>query len=304
MAPIEPGGARGFFYRLQHCDVRYVYLFFFLVVTAFVLLTEAITLKMPVIPSATVMSLYNKIEDAPPGKIVIVESDWGVNITAESEGQLRAVFEHLMRRKVKFAVLSWVDNPQGQQGGLRVVNEIAEKHVYEYGIDWVAWGGLKKTGGATLQALAKDIHGTVVTDVNGTPIGEIPMMKNIRRISDVYLIFAVTYDWTWTQWLGFVQGVYGTNYAIGVSAITSSTAYTFTDTGQMCGLLAGAPGAAEYEELLKRDNDKYPEEYRVLDEDRFALKKVVILSMAISYILLMILLGNISYYASRGRGAA
>jgi hypothetical protein len=299
MARIDSEVTHGFFYRLQHCDVRYIYLFFFIVVAAFVILTEIITLKMPIGISRSVQGLYDKIEEAPPDKIVIVESDWGVNIKAESEGQMRAVLEHLMRRKVKFAVMSWVGNPEGQQNGMRIASDVAEKYGYEYGEDWVAWGAMKKASGAELASLAKDIHGAVNTDVNGMPLGDIPMMKNVRKISDVYLVFAVTYDWSWTQWLGFVQGVYGTNYAVGVSAITSSTAYAYVETGQMCGLLPGAPGAAEYEELLKRDNDKYPEEYWVLDKNRFALKKVVILSMAISYILLMILLGNISFYASR-----
>ncbi len=303
MARSDSEVTQGFFYRLQHCDVRYIYVFFFLVVAAFVILTEVITLKMPVIVSRSVQGLYDKIEEAPLDKIVIIESDWGVNIKAESEGQMRAVLEHLMRRKVKFAIMSWVENPEGQQNGMRIALDVAEKHGYEYGQDWVAWGAMKRTGGAELAALAKDIHGAVNTDINGIPLGDIPMMKNIRKISDVYLVFAITYDWSWTPWLGFIQGVYGTNYAVGVSAITSSTAYAYIETDQMCGLLAGAPGAAEYEELLKKDNDKYPEENWVLDKNRFALKKVVILSMAISYILLMILLGNISYYASRKRVA-
>ncbi len=82
MALSDSEVTHGFFYRLQHCDVRYIYIFFFSVVTAFVILTDIFTIKMSVRVSTAVQNLYDKIEEAPQEKIVIVESDWGVNITA------------------------------------------------------------------------------------------------------------------------------------------------------------------------------------------------------------------------------
>lgn len=281
---------KGFFYWIQNIDVRYVYLFFFLTVTLFVLISEYVSIPMPIVVSPTVRSLYDKLEDTPADKLVIIESDWGVNIRAESEGQMRAIVHHLMQRKIEFAMLSWIDNPEGQSNGYKIISELAKEYGYEYGKEWVAWGGIKKVGGAELQALSKDIHGTIKTDINGTPIGEIPLMKDIKTIYDIYLIFGITYDYTWTPWLGFVQGIYGTNYAVGVSAITSSTAYSFIASGQMCGMLSSASGAAEYEELLGID-----------EKQRFAKQKVDILSMAAAYIVGMILLGNISYYSGLRR---
>ena len=277
-------------HSILYCDPRYIYLFFFITVAVFSVTTEYYALEMPIGIPDSVRMLYDKIDKAPKDKIIIIDSDWGVDIRAESEGQMKAVLEHIMRRKLRFAVLSWVDNPQGQKNGYDAAVEIAQRHGYEYGKDWVAWGTLKKTGGATLQALTKDIKGTVERDINGTDLSDLPVMDGIDDIFDVYLVFSVCYDYEGTPWLGFVQGVYGTNYAVGVSAITSSTAYTFLETRQMCGMLVSAPGAASYEELLKMPV-----------QDRFALRKVNVLSMASAYILLAILIGNISFYLARHR---
>jgi hypothetical protein len=256
---------------------------------------------MPIVVSPIVKKLYDTIEQAPTDKIVIIDSNWGVDIRAEAEGQMRAVVEHLMRRKIKFAMFSWVGNPLGQKNGFDVCVDIERKlnreneskgdsYRYEHGKDWIAWAAVVGVGGAELQAMSKDIHGMVKNDIYGKPLSEAPMMKNIKDIYDVYLIVSIVYDWTWSPWLGFVQGIYGTNYAIGVSAITSSTAYSYIASGQMCGMLSSAGGAAEYEQLLN-----------VPDEERFAKKKVAILSMAVAYIIIMIALGNMSYYSSRRR---
>ena len=281
---------KGIFHRIQHCDPRYIYLFFFLTVVLFVVISEKVNIPMPIGTTIPVRKLYDKIEAAPPDKLVIIDSDWRLDIRAESEGQMRAVLEHMMRRKVKFALLSWIDNPQGQKNGYDLTTDVAQKYGYEYGKDWVAWGAIKKSGGATIQAMAKDIKGTVKSDINGVPLKDIPVMKNTDDIFDIYLIFSVCYNYEDTPWLGFVQGVYNTNYAIGVSAIASSTAYAYLETGQICGMLVSAPGASEYEELLDMPSER-----------RFAKKKVIVLSMAIVYILIVIALGNISYYSSLRR---
>jgi hypothetical protein len=274
--------------RMQFLDRRYIYLLFFI----FVVAAHFFEFRWPITASKATKGVYDTIESLPRDKVVVIDSDWGAGIKPEAEGQMRAVLRHIMRRGLKFIILSWTQNPEGQKFGMDVAADVARDYQYKYGTDWCALGAITKAGGATIAALAKDIHGTAKTDIYGTSLDDaerLPIMQHARDIYDVGLIFQIAYGYDASPWMGFVQGVYGTKYAVGVSAISSSTAYSYVESGQMAGMLAGAPGAAEYEALLKLPNDK-----------RFARKPVNVLSMAIAYILFMMLLGNIAYLSSLG----
>jgi hypothetical protein len=149
-----------------------------------------------------------------------------------------------------------------------------------YGEDYCVWGAVVLARGATLQAMARDIQGQVKVDMYGTPLGDLPMMKNVKDIDDVGLVYSVCYGWEGIQWIGFVQSVYGTPYAVGTSAISSSTTYPYLDSKQMVGMLPGASGASSYERLLENPGS--------------GSRIVAVQSLATLYVVLAILLGNIA----------
>lgn len=286
MEPDRTAEPKSLFGRLQSLDRRILYAVFFL----FVVAAHFVPVRWPSEPAKHTRQLFEKVEEVPSDKVVILDSDWFAGIRAESEGQLRAVVSHLMRRKLKFLFLSWANNPDGQKYGYDIVSDVAKDNNYQYGRDWVALGGIARASGAELASLAKDIRGFVKTDIYGTDLKDVqklPMMQKVRDIYDVGLVVLFSYGADGTSWIGFIQGVYGTPLGVAVSAISSSTAYAFVESGQICGMLAGAPGAAEYEQLLGLE-----------DEKRFARKPVNVLSMSIAYILFAMLLGNVSYFIS------
>ena len=288
---MEPDRAKSktFLERFQTLDRRILYAAFFV----FVVAAHFVQIRWPSTPAKQTRALYDAIEEVPLDKIVAVDSDWFAGIRAESENQMRAVFRHLMRRGVKFVILAWARNPEGQKFGYDIAADVAKEYSYEYGKDWVALGMIAKARGAEMASLAKDIHGFIETDMYGTSLDDeekLPMMQELENIYDIGLIMSFAYGFD-PNWLGFVQGVYGTPFGVGMSAIESSTAYSFFESGQICGILAGATGAAEYEELLKLPEEKRP-----------ARKPVNVLSISIVYILFAILLGNVAYLTSlRGK---
>jgi len=282
----DGAGGKTLLEMIQSLDRRIIYLCFFL----FVVLAHFIYFNLRPKPSEATRKLHKMVDTMPLDKALLIDSDWGANIKAESKGQMRAVLHHAMRRGLKIVILSWTQNPEGQKFGYDVTAEVAREYDYEYGKDWCVLAAITKAGGATLAAFAEDIHQTAVTDTYGTALNNaeaLPMMKNIKNIHNVGLVFQVCYTYEGTPWIGFVQGVYGTNLAVGVSAISSSTAYPFLESRQICGMLAGAPGAAEYEEMLQ-----------LSDKQRFAKQPLNVLSLAIVYIILMIVLGNVAYFTS------
>ena len=272
---------KSFWEKVLYCDPRILYAAILIIVVLF----EFLKISFPVPIPNYAQSLYDHIETIPKDKIVVIDCDFASGNRSELEGQYTAVIEHLFQRGIKFAVLTWTQNPEGQKYGTDIAVKMEKKYNKIYGKDYVIWQALTQPGagsanGALLQALAKDIHGVVLNDINNTPIAEVPMMENVKNISSVGLIYRISYGWEYLPWIGFVQSVYGTPLAFGTAAITSSTAYPFYDSGQIVGMLSGAAGAAAYESMVKSPG--------------MGTKTVSVQSFASLFVLAAIFLGNIA----------
>jgi hypothetical protein len=271
----------GFWDRVQQADPRILYLLFAVLMIALEFRTVSIPTPVP----AYVQRLYDHIESMPADKIVILDSSMDAGWFAEARGTVESVVRHLFRRGIRFAVFTNTTYYQGQQLGPQIINPIAREMGKTYGVDYCVWGAVVLAQGATLQAVARDFAGQVKVDMFGTPLAEVPMMRQVRDIRDVGLVYSVCYGWEGIQWIGFIQAVYGTPYAVGTSAISSSTAFPYIDSHQMIGLLPGASGAASYE--------------RLLDEPGSGTRIVAVQSLATLYVVLAILLGNVAMGLAR-----
>jgi len=280
-------GKVNFWNAIQYCDPRILYAVFAVVVLIF----EIYKPKLPVPVPEPVKMLYSTIEDLPEGKIVIIDSDFASGNRAECQGQYVAVVRHLFSRNIKFAVVAWTQNPEGQKYGFSLADKVAGEMGKKYGVDYCVLQALTASGGATIQALAKDIQGVAKKDINNTPLGDVPMMEHVHAISDVSLIYRVTYTWDGIPWIGFVQSVYGTPLAVGTAGITSSTTYPFLDSGQLCGMLSGAAGAAAYERLVIQAG--------ITTQTGMGTKTVSVQSFATIYVVVAIILGNIAMFGAK-----
>jgi hypothetical protein len=273
-----------FWDRVQRCDPRILYLLFALLMV----LLQFWTVSIPAPVPAAVSKLYERIENLPADKIVLIDSSMDAGWIAEAEPATEVIVRHLFMKKIRFALFTNTTFSQGQRFGKDIAGRIAKELGKEYGKDYCIWQAVALQGagaGATIQALAKDIRRTVVADINGTPLADVPMMKDVTDISGISLIYRVAYDWEYISWIGFVQAVYGTPYAVGTASISSSSAYPFVDSGQMCGMVSGAAGAAAYERLLKITGT--------------GTRRAAIQSFATLYVVLAIVLGNIAMLAAR-----
>jgi hypothetical protein len=263
--------------KLQRIDPRVLYVTLALCVA----LPEFVPLRLPPKVSPETLGVYRAIDEAPTDKIVIVESDWDAFSISENLGQSEAMVEHMMRRGLKFAIIS--ANPYGPDFAERVNRKIAAKYGKKYGVDWCNWGYkiFPGTEMYVLPSLARDIYRTIEKDYTGTPLSEIPMMKDVHDIGDVGLVISVGYGAQFS-WMPFVQSVYGTKLAVAVAAIASTANYTYISTGQFEGMLVGARGGAEYEALINRKNG-------------WGEKVIQSQSAAHVFVILLIIIGNIGY---------
>ncbi len=277
---------------LTQCDPRILYGLFAAIVIVLTLDLIRIRVPMPVCPS--VDKYFSTIENLPTDKLAIIDIDFGAGNLAENGGQLDATMRHLLARGVPVAVLTWVPNTDGQKFATDYVERIAREMQKRAGTDYCMFASIMPAGGGPLTALAIDLPGTVKQDKTGTPIRDLPMMKNVRDIRDVGVVIRIAYMWDAQPWLGFVQGPFGTKLMAGSAAITSSTAYTFLDSGQLCGMLPGASGAAQYEQLLAA---KYGSLGRVGEGEGTRTTRTQ--SLVSAYVVLAIIIGNIAFVIER-----
>jgi len=93
----------------------------------------------------------------------------------------------------------------------------------------------------------------------------------------------------------YAQSRYGMRVGAGVTAVSAADAYPFLQSGQLTGLLAGMKGGAEYEVLVQKAG--YSKAYMpaVAAMDSQSLAHVVIM--------LLVIIGNVAYFATRKRSS-
>jgi hypothetical protein len=198
-----------------------------------------------------------------------------------------------MRRRIPYALLSvtFESKPFLEELPQQIVAKLTRERPaesYRYGTDWVNLG-FQPNAATVLQALAKtdDFHTVIKTDVFGTPLAELPVMRGVRSLKEVALVMEFTgLAGALQAWLQFFQNdLYRPPIVHGCTSITIPEAYIFFSSGQLSGLFEGIAGAAWYEALLSK---QYPGR-----ENGEALVTNSSLAIAQLVILALIFIGNI-----------
>jgi hypothetical protein len=261
-------------------DRRLVYLGLFLITLA----PLVFRWKLPLYPTPPPVKLMETINGLPPDKLVFISSNWDAGTQAENRPQIVAIVRHLIRRNLKFAVIS-VGSPNAPQlandavvGAIKL--EQAE-NTWLYGQKWVNLG-YKLANAAWLRSFARDIPQAVKVDWTGKPVGQIPVMQGVQKFGkegQVSMLIDITGSATIDAWYQFLSPT-GVELGLGCTAVMAPEQYPFLDSGQLDGLLTGMKGAAEYEQLI--------------DAPGFGLPAMAGQSFAHLYIFILILLGNLS----------
>lgn len=284
----------------DNLDRRVIYLFVALSLT--IPITLGVTLQPAKMDSAK--SSYDIIENLDPnsGKLVLISSDWGPGTQAENQPQTEIIIEHLMRRRIPFAIMSVyaLATPFLESVPLAVVQRLEEEYPdqkWTYGIDWINLG-FRAGGYIMIQGLAKseNIKDYLKADARGNPISELPIMRSVTSIKDIELLVETTgLVGVFNYWLQFFQiRDYIPTFIHGCTSITIPEAHIYLASGQIRGLHEGIAGAAWHEKLL---SEQFPE--RVVGR---ALRNNTGIAFAQIVVIVLIFLGNISQLYLRLKG--
>ncbi|MGI4792091.1 MAG: hypothetical protein ACRYFS_24985 [Janthinobacterium lividum] len=271
--------------RLQNIDRRIIYA----ILIAVILIPLFVpNLTLPTYPSKQSTDFYNTIERVAkesPQKIVIVDGQWSPSTRGENQWQAEAVVTHLMKRHMHFAILSF-DTQNNTVMQTLVVAPLAKKYSYVYGRDYINWGYRPASVFVpTVKSLVVDIPGTIKKDYKGTPVTDFPVMKGIKSRADVGAVVEVTPTASADVWLGLFEQNNTPPFLFAPTAVMAPTYYPYIDTGQIAGMLTGIKGAGDYEGLLKTHS--------------FGTRAAGTLSLVYGLIILLIIIGNVGFYASR-----
>ena len=264
---------------LSSIDRRYI----FILIALTVIIPLLRPIGMPIFVTDEVKSVFDYIEEIPPGSAILVAMDYDPAALAELYPMTLAILRHAYSRDIR--VIGMTLWPSGRVLGNIAMREAADG-IAKAGEDYVYLGFI--TGGATvLMRMGEDISAVYPKDYSGTPLAEIPAMKGIKNYKDIALVVDLAAGATPESWIVYAGTKYNQTIAVGCTAVSAAGYYPFLNSKQIIGLIGGMKGAAEYEKLIDRSGTA------TAGMDSQSIAHIVII--------LLVVIANISYFATRRR---
>lgn len=234
--------------RLQRIDRRVIYwLLFILLIIPFLR-----PLGLPISISPQTRSLIEGLRKLKEGDVVVVNISSGVSAWPECLPSLVAVSKVLIQQKAK--IIYWTSFVDGHMTFEKIVEKVPGFKGLTYGTDYVMLGYYAGAE-STVAQLATNIRSIFTADYKGTPIDQLPIMKNVNSAKDVSMVISSDTgdygDYYIRQW----RIPYGVPFAeIGIAMLFSSYQPHWA-AGIAFGLAGGAKGGAELEKLIGEPGD-------------------------------------------------
>ncbi|GAH30851.1 unnamed protein product [marine sediment metagenome] len=275
--------------KLQNINRRYIYL----LAWVFVLFPLLFPLGLPIPIGRESKAWKEYIENIPDDSTIIVTMDYGVSGMPELYPMTVATMHHLWTdtasKNFKIVVIAtWNQGPLVFDTLLDQMNP-ASTYGVVYGEDWIELGWIpgSETG---MAALATDMWSQTPRDfLEDRPLSDYPIMENIKTAEDIDLI--VSFE-TGTpglpEWLRQWNTPYGTPFIVGCIGVSVPGMAPYLASGQLDALMPGLTASGEYEVLIGRPG--------------LAVSGLDAVSMSHLLVVLLVLVGNIAFFASKAKG--
>ena len=234
-----------FILKIGDMDRRWI----FIIIALVVLLPLFFPIGLPIRPTDSTQTAYDAMDDLEYGSKVLVSFEYGPSTKPEIHPMTYAVLRHLFKNGHKvYITCLW---PDGQFMAEEAIEEISEKEFnLTYGKDYVLLG-FRPGNEAVVKGIVSNIRKLYSTDARGTLTDKIPMMEGINQLADFDFIFTASAGYPGTvEWVQYGADPTGVPMSTGVTSIQVNEVMPYVQSGQVKGILAGMPGAAEYEKLV------------------------------------------------------
>jgi len=243
-------------------------------------------IMFPISISPSTRDLYEGIiEMVEPGDVVVMNIAFGVSAWPECMPAFVSCAKLFIREGAKLIIWgSYYDVDLTYEELLRRAKEDFAK--LKYGEDYVYLGYYPNLEASVAQ-LGSSIRSIFSTDKYGTPLDELPMMKNVDKATDIKVVVSGDTgdccDYYIRQW----RIPYGVPVAeIGIAMLGSSY-MPYYRSGVLFGMSVGVRGGAELEKLIGEPGE--------------ATIRMGAINISHILVIIAVVLANIGYFASRGK---
>ena len=255
--------------------------------------------KLPIKIDKNTRIVFDSISSLNEGDKVLLSFEYGASTKPEVHPMAIALLKHLFSKGIKVYIVSlW---PEGPIMAKLAMDEIIESKLFDVqdGIDYVMFD-YKVGGSIVIKQIADDFRGIYQQDYNRTSIENLEIMDGIYSVEDFNFVFdfsaGVPGNAEWVQYACDPKNI---PLSSGCTSIMVTDAIPYVESGQLKGILAGMPGAAEYEKLVYDYLvDKYSSDNPEIEKGR-AFARMSAQSVAHLLMVIFIILGNLSYYFER-----
>ena len=293
---------RNFLIKLGTIDRKFIFVLIALAVLIPLLYPNLIELPIKVDKNTKIV--FNSISELKSGDKVLLSFAYGASTKPEVHPMAIALLKHLFAKDIKVYIVSlWPESPIMAN---QAIKEIIDTKLFnlEEGVDYALFD--YKTGGfIVIKGIAENFREVYKQDHNGNLIEDLTIMDDIYSVSDFDFVFdfsaGVPGNAEWVQYACDPKKI---PLSSGCTSIMVTDAIPYIESGQLKGILAGMPGAAEYEKMVYDLLQEQLNKNSNLNKDAVLTKGKALARMSaqsVSHLLMVIfiVLGNVSYYFSR-----
>ncbi|HNT51990.1 MAG TPA: hypothetical protein PKH19_01210 [Candidatus Syntrophosphaera sp.] len=237
-----------FFERLQKLDRHWIYI----IIALAIIIPLMIPYNSDNVTSPPTENVYQMVDSfaGREDRAILMSFYHDASTMPELYPMQVAILRHCFERNVKVFMLSFL--PTGAPIIDMAINTVKEEYPeIKSGTDYCNFGYIPVTlAMPTVIGMGDNIATAVPTDAEGRKVENLPIMKGITNYSEMNLVIEFSGSVAGGYWLTYARPKFGTNIAVGVTAVMAADEYPYLQTGQFIGMLAGLKGAAEYEKLV------------------------------------------------------
>jgi|TARA_B110000495_G_scaffold90643_1_gene78305 hypothetical protein len=230
--------------KFSKMDRRWI----FLIIGLSVLLPLFFPIGLPIRATGTTQRVYDTFDSLEPNSKVLLSCEYGPSTKPEIHPMVIAVLHQLFRDNHKvYVTCLW---PDGQFLASEALREVAGDYGKVYGEDYVILG-YRPGSEAVIKGMVRDLRAIFSTDVKNTKVEEIPMMEGVYKFEDFDFLFSASAGFPGSlEWMQYATDNTDVKMSTGTTSIMVNDIMPFVVSDQIQGILAGMPGAAEYEKLV------------------------------------------------------
>ena len=249
--------------------------------------------------------VYQSISNLKENDKVLLSFAYGASTKPEVHPMAIGLLNHLFSKGVKVYIVSlWPEGPIMAQQAMSTVKNSGLFNIKD-GSDYVMFD-YKVGGFVVIKEIADNFRELYKQDYNGNAIEDLQIMEGVYSVEDFDFVFdfsaGVPGNAEWVQYACDPKNI---PLSSGCTSIMVTDAIPYVESGQLQGILAGMPGAAEYEQLVyeymieeQQNNNKYINKNIEIQKGK-AFARMSAQSVAHFLMVIFIIIGNIAYYYSR-----